>query len=150
MSQSTRFPTALFALESVLTYCLILYRYLYCTCHTWLTNLSASHVGDVISIVMKLLKERQPPNEAVNARPEIFIIYPLRTRIHWSQWIANDKLQEWSSVYLPKGKAYRRRRRNSVVSSDVGEENKFVQGRRLVEVEFVRRGPVRCKLFVSL
>lgn len=92
---------------------------------------------------MDLFEHRQAPNHPVRAHAKELVVDPLFPRVHRHKGVAHDVLQERARVDLAEDETQR-------VRFGVAQYDKLVAGRRLVEVQLVRRRCVVDELLVPV
>ena len=84
------------------------------------------------------MKDGQPAHEAVNARPEVLIIYTSLTRVHGNKGVPNDVLQERTGVDGAHNEAQR-------LGIGVAQHDEAVARDRFEKMQFVCRRAVADK-----
>ena len=92
---------------------------------------------------MDLFEHRQAPNHSVRAHAEKLVVDPLFPRVHRHQRVPHDVFEERARVDLAEDETQR-------VRLGVAQYDKLVAGRRLVEVQLVRRRCVVDELLVPM
>lgn len=92
--------------------------------------------------VIYLGKDGKPSNKSVDTSAKIFVVDPSFPRVHGSQRVSNNVLEERTDVNLAKDEA-------EGITVRITKHDKLIARCRFIYMEFVCRCTVIDKLFIS-